>query len=110
MQKLPNLNHKGNLGHIEKTKPKNIEEGEYFQFKRSEKILNKTILVNFPNLKKKMAINVQEAYRTTNRLNQKIKFFHRIIIKKLNIQTGGKNIKCSKGKRPRNRQRQTYQK
>ena len=41
---------------------------------------------NFPNLKKEMAINVQEAYRTPNRLDQKRKSSHNIIFKTLNAQ------------------------
>jgi hypothetical protein len=41
---------------------------------------------NLPNLKKEMAINMQEAYRTPNRLDQKRKSSHHIIIKALNIQ------------------------
>jgi len=31
-------------------------------------IFNKSIEENFPNLKKEMPINIQEAYRTPNRL------------------------------------------
>jgi hypothetical protein len=34
-------------------------------------IFNKIIEENFPSLKKEMPMNIQEAYRTTNRLNQK---------------------------------------
>jgi hypothetical protein len=42
-----------------------IEEGEESQLQGSEKnILNKTIEENFPNLKKEMALNIQEAHRT----------------------------------------------
>ena len=43
-----------------------IEEGEESQLKGPENIFNKIIEENFPNLKKEMAINVQEAYRTPN--------------------------------------------
>ena len=48
-----------------------IEEGEDSQFKEPENIFNKIIEENFPNIKKEMAINVQEAHRTPNRLDQK---------------------------------------
>ncbi|KAL6056636.1 hypothetical protein STEG23_020363 [Scotinomys teguina] len=46
-----------------------IEEGEEYQLKGTKK--KKIIEENFPNLKKKMPIEVQEAYRTPNRLNPK---------------------------------------
>jgi hypothetical protein len=35
-------------------------------------LTNKIIDENFPNLKKEMLMNIQEAYRTPNRLVQKI--------------------------------------
>jgi hypothetical protein len=41
-----------------------IEENEYSQLKGPENVFNKIIEENFPNLKKEMAIKVQEAYRT----------------------------------------------
>jgi hypothetical protein len=63
-----------------------IEEGEDSKFKRPENIFNKIIEENFPNLKKEMAINIQEAYRRPNRLDQQRKFFCHIIIKPLNVQ------------------------
>jgi hypothetical protein len=50
---------------------KRIEEGEASQLKKPKDIFNKIIEENFPNLKKEMAINVQEAHRTPNRLDQK---------------------------------------
>jgi hypothetical protein len=34
-------------------------------------IFNKIIEENFPNLKKELPMNIQEAYRTSNRLDQK---------------------------------------
>jgi hypothetical protein len=42
-----------------------------FQLKWSASIFNKIIEENFPNLKKDMLMNIQEAYRTPNRLDQK---------------------------------------
>ena len=48
-----------------------IEEGKESQLKGPENIFNKIIEENFPNLKEEMVINVQEAYRTPNRLDQK---------------------------------------
>jgi hypothetical protein len=48
-----------------------VEEDEDFQLKGPANIFNKIIQENFPNLKKEMPMNVQEAYRTPNRLDQK---------------------------------------
>jgi hypothetical protein len=58
-----------------------IEECEDSQFKGPVNILNKITEENFPNLKKEMAINIQEAYRTPNRLSQKRNSSHHIKIK-----------------------------
>jgi hypothetical protein len=46
-----------------------IEESEDSQIKGPVNIFNKIIQENFPNLKKEMPINIQEAYRTPNRLD-----------------------------------------
>jgi hypothetical protein len=51
-----------------------IEGGKDSQLKGQVNIFNKIIEENFPNLKKEMPINIQEAYRTPNRLDQKIIF------------------------------------
>jgi chromosome segregation ATPase len=48
-----------------------LDENEYFQLKGPANIFNKIIEENFPNLKKEMPMNIQEAYSTPNRLNQK---------------------------------------
>jgi hypothetical protein len=50
-----------------------IEEEEDSQIQGQESIFNKIIEENFLNLKKDIPINVQEAYRTPNRLDQKRK-------------------------------------
>jgi hypothetical protein len=47
-----------------------IEEGEKVQAKGIYNIFNKIIAVNFPNLQKELSIQVQEASRTPNRLDQ----------------------------------------
>jgi hypothetical protein len=44
-------------------------------------IFNKIIEENFTNPKKEMLMNLQEAYRTPNRLDQKKNYSHQIIIK-----------------------------
>jgi hypothetical protein len=45
-----------------------------------------------------MAISVQEAYRTSNRLEQKIKSFHHIIIKTHYVQNKERMLKAVRGK------------
>jgi hypothetical protein len=44
-----------------------VDENEDFQLKGPANIFNKIIEENFPNLKKEMPINIQEAYRTPNK-------------------------------------------
>ena len=58
-----------------------IEECEDSQFKEPENIFNKIIEENFPNLRKKMATDLQKVYRMPNRLFQKRNPSHYIIIK-----------------------------
>ena len=48
-----------------------IEESKDSQLIVPVSIFNKTIKENFPNLKKEMPMNIQEAYRTSNSLDQK---------------------------------------
>ena len=57
-----------------------INENEKFQLKWSVNIFNKIIEENFPNLKKEMPMNIQEAYRTPNRLDKKTNSSHHIIV------------------------------
>ena len=52
-----------------------------FQLKGLANIFNKIIEENSPNLKKEMPMNIQEVYRTPNRLDQKGNSSHHIIIK-----------------------------
>jgi hypothetical protein len=47
-----------------------IEDGEEVQAKGISNIFNKIMTGNFPNLEKTMPIQVQEASRTPNRLDQ----------------------------------------
>jgi hypothetical protein len=61
-----------------------IEDSEDSQFKGPENIFNKIIEENFPNLRKEMAINLQETHRTPNRLDQKRNSSTHILIKTLN--------------------------
>ena len=48
-----------------------IDEKEDFNLKGLANIFNKIIEENLPNLKKEMPMNIQEAYRTPNSLDQK---------------------------------------
>jgi hypothetical protein len=46
-----------------------IEESQDSHLKGPVNIFNKIIEENFPNLKEEMPMNIQEAYRTPNRLD-----------------------------------------
>jgi hypothetical protein len=61
-----------------------IDENEDFQLKDPANIFNKIIEENFPNLKKEMPMNIQESYRTPNRLDQKKNSSRHIIIRTTN--------------------------
>jgi hypothetical protein len=71
MQKAANPKHPGNLRHKEKTKAKDnrYRRERRCQLKGTVNIFNKIIEENFSNLKKEMPVNIQEAYRTPNRLH-----------------------------------------
>jgi hypothetical protein len=58
-----------------------IEEGKEVQAKGIHNIFNKIITENFPNLEKTMPIQVQEASKTPNRLDQNRTTPRHIIIK-----------------------------
>ena len=49
-------------------------------------IFNKIIEENFSNLKKEMSINIQETYKTSNKLDQKRNYSCHIIVKTPNAQ------------------------
>jgi hypothetical protein len=65
-----------------------IEEGEETQVEGAENIFNKVIEENFSNLKKEKPTEVQEAYRTPDRLYHIGKSSQHIIIKAPNMQNG----------------------
>jgi hypothetical protein len=58
-----------------------IEESEDSHLKGTVNFFTKIIEENFSNLKKQMPMNIQEVYRTPNRLDQKIISSCHIIIK-----------------------------
>jgi hypothetical protein len=95
MQKDPIPKHSGNPEHNEKTSQDTmrrivaIDKKEDFQFKGPLNIFNKIIEENFPNLKKEMLMNIQEAYRTPNSLDKKRHSSHHIIIKTPDAQNKG---------------------
>jgi hypothetical protein len=100
MQKAPNPKHPGNPRHNEKPNLRivGIEESEDFQLKGPANIFNKIIEENFPNPKKEMPVNIQETYRTPNRLDQKRNSYFHIIIKTQNAQNKERILKAIRGK------------
>jgi hypothetical protein len=84
MQKSPSPKHPGYPGHNDKTKLKDNRyrrEREDFQLKQPVNIFNRIAEKNYPNLKKEMPMNIQEAYRTPKRLEKKRYSSCHIIIK-----------------------------
>jgi hypothetical protein len=63
-----------------------IEEGEEVHAKGINNIFNKKITENFPNLEKTMQIQVKEACRTPNRLDQNRTIPQHIIIKTISTE------------------------
>jgi hypothetical protein len=63
-----------------------IEDSKDSQLKGLVNIFNKIIKENFPNLKKEMAMNIQESYRTPNSLDQTRNSLSHIMIKTQNAQ------------------------
>ena len=63
-----------------------IDENDDSQLKMPVNVFNKIMKENFPNLKKEIPINIQEAYRTPKRLGQKRNPSLHIIIKTTNAQ------------------------
>jgi hypothetical protein len=75
-----------------------IEVREDSQIKGPVSMFNKIIEENFPNLKKEMPINIQETYRTPNKLDQKRNFSCHIIIKTRNAQNKERILKAVREK------------
>jgi hypothetical protein len=76
-----------------------IEEGEKVQAKGMHNIFNKIITENFPNLEKTMPIQVQEASRTLNRLDQNRITPQYIIIKTTRTETRERILKAVREKK-----------
>ena len=75
-----------------------IEENKDSQLKGPVNIFNKIIEENFPNLKKEMHINIQEDYRTPQRLDQKGNSSCHIIVKTTNAQNKERILKAVREK------------
>ena len=75
-----------------------IEESKVSQLRGTVNIFNKIIKENFPNLKKEMPMNIQEAYRTPNRLNQKRNSSRHIRVKTPNAQNKERILKAIREK------------
>jgi chromosome segregation ATPase len=75
-----------------------VDENVEFQHRRPANIFNKIIEENFPNLKKEIPMNIQEAYRTTNRLDQKRNSSWHIIIRTTNAINKDRILKAVRGK------------
>ena len=75
-----------------------IDESEDLQVKRPANIFNKIMEENFTNLKKEMAMNIQEACRTPNRLNQNRNTSCHIIIKTPNVLNKERILKAVREK------------
>jgi hypothetical protein len=69
-----------------------------FQLKGPVNIFNKIIQENFPNLEKEMPMNIKEAYRTPNRLDQKRNSSRHIIIRTTNALNKDRLLKAVTGK------------
>jgi hypothetical protein len=77
-----------------------IEDGEEVQAKGIHNILNKIITEHFPNLEKIMPIQVQEASRTPNRLNQNRTTQQHMITKTTSTENREKALKTVREKKP----------
>ena len=75
-----------------------IQERKDSQLRGPINSFNKIIKENFPNLKKKRPMNIQEAYRTPNRLDQKRNSSCHIVVKTPNAQNKERMLKAVRGK------------
>jgi hypothetical protein len=75
-----------------------VDENEDFQLKGSANNFFKIIEKNFPCLKKEMPMNIKEAYRTPNRLDQNRNSSQHIIIRTTNSLNKDKILKAVREK------------
>jgi hypothetical protein len=76
-----------------------LEKGEEVQAKRIHNIFNKIIAENFPNLEKELSIQVKEASRTPNRLDQNRTSPQHIIVKTSSTENRGRILKAVREKK-----------
>jgi hypothetical protein len=93
MQELTNSIKRPNLRIV------STEEGEEVQAKGINNIFNKIITENFPNLEKAMPIQIQEASRTPNRLDQNRTTPQHIIIKTTSTENRERILKAVREKK-----------
>ena len=79
-----------------------IEGSEDSQVNGQINMLNKIIEENYHNLKNEMPMNIQEAYRTPNRLDQKRNSSRHIIIRTTNALNKDRILKAVREKRSSN--------
>ena len=91
-QEIQEIMRRPNLGII------GIEESEDSQHKGPVNIFNNIIEENFHNLKKEIPMNIQEVYRTPNRLDQKRNSSCHLIVKTQNAQNKERILKALRGK------------
>jgi hypothetical protein len=70
-----------------------VDETEDLQLKGPANIFNKIIEKIFPKVRKEMPMNIQEAYRTPNKLDQKRNSSRHIIIRTTNALNTGRILK-----------------
>jgi hypothetical protein len=70
-----------------------VDENEDFQLQGPANYFNKIIEENFPSIKNDMPMNIQEAYRTPNRLDQKRNSSRHIIIRTTNAPNKDRILK-----------------
>jgi hypothetical protein len=75
-----------------------VDENEDFQLKGPANIFKKIIEENFTNLKKEMPMNIQDSYRTPNRLDHKRNFSQHIIIRTTNALNKDRILKAVREK------------
>ena len=75
-----------------------VDENEDSQLKGPVNIFNKIIEENSPNLKKEMHMNIKQAYRTPNRLDQKRNSSGHIIIRTTNALNKDRVLKSVREK------------
>ena len=75
-----------------------VDENEDFQLKGPANIFNKNIEESYPNLKKEMPMNIQEAYQTPNILDQKRNSSRHLIIRTTNTLNKDRILKAVREK------------